>query len=61
MKREPRLLQKLLETSRGLIDGLVCNGYSLFSCRQHSTNLAVSPLKEPNQKELGARGLEWLP
>lgn len=26
-----------------------------------STNLAVRPLKEPSQEELGARGLEWLP
>jgi hypothetical protein len=26
-----------------------------------STNLAVRPLKEPSQEELGARGLEWFP
>lgn len=25
--------KKLLETSRGLIDVRVCNGYSLFSCK----------------------------
>lgn len=29
-----------------------------FHARQHRTNLAVNPLKEPNQEELGTRGLE---